>query len=225
LSDFLRRYVLPNFGLKLVSLGLAVGVWLAVAREPVAEVAVDVPIEFRNIAENLEVTTETIPQVQVRLRGPEYLVRELKASEVHAEIDLAGLRPGERTFDLTARQVRHPRELEVVQIIPNQFHLSFDARLTRRVEVHPRVVGNFASGYSIGQIVVDPPAITITGPKQRVEAVDAAITDPIDVSGTMDRSSFVRHAYVPDPLVQVTTPNPVRITVIMQKAPTSDHGH
>ena len=41
---------------------LAVGLWLAVARDPVAEVAVEVPIEFRNIPENLEISSESIPR-------------------------------------------------------------------------------------------------------------------------------------------------------------------
>jgi hypothetical protein len=58
-----------------------------------------------------------------------------------------------------------------------------------------------------------------------VESVEAAITDPIDASGTMDRGTFVRHAYVSDPLIQVMNPNPVRVTVIMEKAPAATDGH
>jgi hypothetical protein len=50
-----------------------------------------------------------------------------------------------------------------------------------------------------------------------VEAVEAAITDPVDVSGAIDRATFARHAYVSDPLIQVASPDPVRVTVIMQK--------
>jgi YbbR domain-containing protein len=135
------------------------------------------------------------------------------------------VKPGERTFDLTAQQIQHPKDLEVVQVVPSQFHLTFDARSTRQVEIHPRVVGSFAAGYSIGRIIVDPPTIAISGPKQRVEAVEAAVTDPLDVSGTMDRATFIRHAYVSDPLIQVGNPNPVRVTVIMEKAPTLNSGH
>jgi YbbR domain-containing protein len=85
--------------------------------------------------------------------------------------------------------------------------------------VQPRVAGTFAPGYSIGRIVVDPPNITISGPKKHVEAVEAAITDPVDVSGAIDRATFARHAYVSDPLIQVASPDPVRVTVIMQKVP------
>jgi YbbR domain-containing protein len=219
MKDFFQRHVLHNFGIKLLSLALAVGLWLAVASDPSAEVAVDVPIVFRNIPENLEISSENVPRSQIRVRGPQRAVRRLQPADVYAEIDLSGMKPGERTFDLTAQQVHQPRELEVVQVVPNQFHLMFDTRLTRQVPVRPRAFGNFAAGHQIARLEAEPATITISGPRQRVEAVEAAITDPIDASGTMDRATFVRHAYVSDPLIQVMNPNPVRVTVIMEHAP------
>lgn len=224
MRDFFRRHVLHNFGIKLLSLALAVGLWLAVTRDPVAEVAVQVPIEFRNIPENLEINTESIPRAEIRVRGPQRIVRRLQSADIYAEIELGGMKPGERTFDLTAEQVHHPRELEVVQVIPSQFHLALDSRLTRQIPVRPRVFGNFTAGYQIGRIESEPSMIAISGPRQRVEAVESAITDPVDASGTMDRATFVRHAYVSDPLVQVTNPNPVRVTVIMEKTPAGSGG-
>jgi hypothetical protein len=49
--------------------------------------------------------------------------------------------------------------------------------------------------------------------------VGSAITDPIDVSGLISRTTYSRHAYVSDPLIQVADPHPVRITIIMERAP------
>jgi len=209
--------VLHNLGLKLISLGLATGLWLAVARDPVAEVAVDVPIEFHNIPQNLEISSENIPKAQIRLRGPERVIHRLQPSDVYAEIELSGLKPGERTFDLTAQQIRQPSELEVVQVVPSQFHLTFETRLVRQVPVQPRVAGTLVTGYALERVEVDPPAITISGPKKHVEAVEAAITDPVDVSGAINRVTFLRHPYVSDPLIQVASPDPVRVTVIIEK--------
>jgi len=217
MKAFFQRHVLHNLGLKLLSLALALGLWRALALDQVTEIAVDVPIEFHNIPENLEISSEYIPRAQIRVRGPQRVVRRLQAVDVSADIELSGMKPGERTFDLTADQIHQPRELEVVQIIPSQFHLAFDARLSRQVPVRPRVVGTFAPGYAIGHIVAEPSMVTVSGPQKRVEAVEAAITDPIDASGTTDRGTFVRHAYISDPLVQVMNPNPVRVTVIMEK--------
>ncbi|MGO9127381.1 MAG: YbbR-like domain-containing protein [Terriglobales bacterium] len=221
MTDFFHRVLLHNLGLKLMALALAVGLWLAVARDPVAEVAVEIPVEIRNVPQDLEISSEIVPKAQIRLRGPERVIHQLQSSDVYAAIEFNGVRPGERTFDLTAQQIHQPAGLDVVQIVPGQFHLTFDVRLTRPVPVQPRVIGSFVQGYHIGQIVTDPASVTITGPKGRVQAVESATTEPIDVSGVMNRVTFVRHAYVSDPLVQVTDAAPVRITVIMEQAPGS----
>ena len=111
-----------------------------------------------------------------------------------------------------------PQDLEVVQIIPGQFHLSFDERATRRIEVQPRVTGNFASGLQVAQLIADPPNVTITGPRRRVEAMEAATTDPVDATGVVTRATFVTHAYVTDPLILVAHPTSIRVTVIMERS-------
>ena len=215
-SSFYHRIFVHNLGLKLVSLLLAIGLWTVVARDPIAEVEMKVPIEFHNLPDNLEIDSASFTEAQIRVRGPERVIHRLQAADLHAEIDLASVRPGERTFDLTGRQVRVPQDLEVVQIIPGQFHLSFDNRETRTVEVRPRVTGNFASGMRVKQVIADPSSIMITGPRRRVDAVEDATTDPVDISGAMTRASFVTQAYVPDPLIQVVHPTPIRVTVIME---------
>jgi YbbR domain-containing protein len=225
MADSVRSRIFHNFGLKLLSLLLAVGLWLAVARDPVSEVAVNVPIEFQNIPENLEINTESVPTTQVRVRGPARLIRQLRTNDVHVQVDLGNAKPGERTFDLTARQIRQPRDLEVVQVIPSQFHISFDTRSTRQVEVRPRVTGIFASGLRIAKIVADPSTILVMGPRTRVERLDAASTDPIDASGVVSSQTFSTNVYVADPLIQVIHPVPVRVTVMMEKVPGAPAGN
>jgi YbbR domain-containing protein len=219
MMEFLRRWVLHNFWLKVLSLLIATALWLAIApeQEP-AEVEVRVPIEFQHVPTHLEISSMTIPEAQIRVRGPESVIRNLRSTDIHAELELADAKPGERTFDLTAQQVRHSSELHVVQVVPGQVHITFDTRMTRDVEIRPRVTGNFVEGEQIGRILVDPQNITITGPQHHVEEVDAATTDPVDVSGTTTQASFMTMAYVPDPLVQVVNPVPVRVTVIMEKS-------
>jgi YbbR domain-containing protein len=214
-SGFFHQLFVHNFGLKLISLLLAFGLWFVVARDPIAEIETRVPIEFHNLPENMEIDSATFTEAQVRVRGPQRLIRRLRPTDVRVEVNLADVRPGQRTFDLTGRQVRLPREIDVVQIVPGQFQLSFDTLQNRTVMIRPRVTGAFASGLRISQVIADPSSIAITGPRRRVEAIGAAITDPVDASGTIDRATFVTQAYVPDPLIQVVHPTPIHVTVIM----------
>lgn len=213
MPSLFRRTFVQNFGIKVVSLLLAIGLWLVVSRDPVGEVELQVPIEFRNVPQNLEIDSASFTQAQIRVRGPGRLIHKLRATDIRAEIDLASVRPGSRTFDLTSRNVRVPSDLEIVQIIPSQFQLSFDDRMTRSIEVVPQLTG--AEGRHV-RLVTEPSTITITGPRRRIETVKAATTDPVDASGTMDRATFITQAYVPDPLIQVVHPTPIRVTVIME---------
>jgi YbbR domain-containing protein len=218
MMGFLRRHVFHNIGLKFLSLVLAAGVWFLISPdEQPAEVALRAPVVFQHVPSRLEISSENIPEAQVRVRGPERVIRQLQASEVHAEIDLTGAKPGERTFDLTSQQVRHPSDVTVVQVLPSQLHLAFDTTMTRDVEIKPRVTGIFAEGEQLVNVEPDPPRISITGPRRHVERIDAATTDPIDATGTRGSAVFTTNVYVSDPLVQVVQNSSIRVTVTVQK--------
>jgi len=220
MSGLFQRYVLHNFGLKVLSLLLATGLWFLISPdEQPAEVALRAPIVFQHVPSQLEISTESIPEAQIRVRGPERVIRQLQANEIHAEIELADVKPGDRTFDLTSQQVRHPRDVTVVQVVPSQLHLAFDTRLTRDVEIHPRVT--VADDEQIVKQDADPLRVTITGPRNHVERIDAATTDPIDASGTRGSAVFTTNVYVGDPLVQVVQTTSIRVTVLVQKVGTT----
>jgi hypothetical protein len=119
MMSVLRRWVLHNFWLKILSLVLATGLWLAISpdQEP-AEVTVRVPIEFRHVPPQLEIRSVSVPEAQVRVRGPERIIRELRSTDIHADLELKGAEPGEHTFVLTAQQIHLQRDLTMVQVVP-----------------------------------------------------------------------------------------------------------
>ena len=217
-GNFFRKYVLKNLPYKLLSLAIAIMLWWAVGRDQPIEIPMTVPLEFQNAPSNLEINSNYAFETRVRLRGPERLMQELNPSEVHAVLDLQNAGAGERTFDLSRNDIHVPRNVKVVQIVPAQFHISFDRSLERSVPVQPRVIGTLLSGYGITGVKVDPATVTIVGPEKRVQAIQTAMTDPVDATGVVGQGSFTTHAYVPDPLVRVQTPGPIRVTVSTERS-------
>jgi YbbR domain-containing protein len=213
MREFFRRYVLNDLDLKLLALAVAIGLWWMVGRDPIVEAVVTAPVQFRHPPDNLLMSSDSPFEVQVSVSGPERAVRAVKSSEIDAVLDLAGVQAGERTFDLGARQVQVPRGLTVTRVVPSQIHIDFNSSATRQVEVRPRIIGSFVSGYGITEVTADPAMITIEGPQNRVGAIDVAITDPVDATGVVGRATFTTHAYVPDPLVRIKHPAPIHVTV------------
>jgi YbbR domain-containing protein len=117
--SFLRRWVVHNFWLKVLSLVLATGLWLAISpdQEP-AEITLRVPIELRHVPPQLEISSVNIPEAQVRVRGPERTIRDLRSTDIHADLELKAAKPGEQTFDLTPQQIHLRGDLTVVHVSP-----------------------------------------------------------------------------------------------------------
>jgi YbbR domain-containing protein len=215
--DFFRKYVFANAWLKLVALGLAFLLWWAVSHDPTVEAVITAPLEFHHAPENLEMSVEGPTQVRVRVLGPERTVRGLSSTDVQAIVDLSGAHTGERTFDLTGKQVHLPDSVQVVQIEPSQVRIAFDKSATRTVEVRPRVIGSLVTGYHIASVSANPGTINIVGPEHRVESAGDAITDPVDATGVVGSATFTTHAYVTDSLVRVQKPEPIHVTVTTSK--------
>ena len=189
-----------------------------VGRDPVVESIVTAPVDFRHAPENLVMTSDSLFEVQVAVSGPERIVRALKPSEISAVLDLTGAKPGEHTFDIGPRQVQVPRGLTVTRVVPSQMHIDFNPSAERTVEVRPRVIGSFVSGYGITDVTADPASIIIEGPENRVNSIDTALTDPVDATGVVGKATFTTHAYVADPLVRVRHPAPIHVTITTGKS-------
>lgn len=218
MMQWLRQHIFGHLRLKIVSLLIALALWWAVAHDQPAEIALSVPIEFYNTPEHLEISSERIQRAEIRVQGPTRILREMTNADLDAVIDLTGAHVGERTFDLTPKQIRHvPHNVHILQVVPSQIRLELDRSASKLVDVTPRVIGSFASGYRLGQVDVNPSKITIVGPQSRLNNIDSAITDPVDATGLVGRGTFTTQAYVGDPLVQLLNPEPIHVTVATVK--------
>jgi diadenylate cyclase len=116
---FLREWVFANWWLKLLALGLSFLLWTIYSAEPVAEVGYVVPIEFRNVPANLEISGDVPAQVHVRVRGRSILVRRLTPADLAISVDLSHAQVGETAFQLTPDQVAAPYAVTVVGVTPS----------------------------------------------------------------------------------------------------------
>ena len=94
-----------NVGLKLLAVLLAVLLWLSVAGEHVVERSMRVPLEFRNIPTQLEITGDPPATVEVRLRGSSAVLGRLDPGEIVAVLVQNGqpVEYGENLFAIRPR--------------------------------------------------------------------------------------------------------------------------
>ena len=90
----MRPRIFRNFGIKVLSIGLAALLWGLVAGQREAERSLRVPLEYRNIPSELELLGEPASLVDVRIRGSSGVLGELRGADLVAVLDLRTARPG-----------------------------------------------------------------------------------------------------------------------------------
>jgi YbbR domain-containing protein len=206
-----------NVPLKAVSLGLAGLLWFVIAGEKTSEMGISAALELQNFPKDLEVTGEPVDNVEVRLRASPGIIQRIGPGDVSAQIDLAGLAEGVHIIHLTDKSVRMPFGVKVVKITPSILTLNLERTLQKVVPVRPRLVGQPAAGFEVGEVKAEPPQVRIAGPRSRVQEMESAFTEPLSIDGAQSNVSDVVNMGLDDPLLRVLGSPRVRATVRIQE--------
>jgi YbbR domain-containing protein len=216
----MRYRPFAHAGLKVVSIALAVVLWVMVSSQRASvERGLRIPLELQNLPENLEMVEPPQESVDVRVRGTADTLGRLVAGDVVAMIDLSSAQPGRRLFHLSPERVKAPFAVAVTQLSPSSVTIRFEPSATRIVPVQPSVEGEPAAGFIVGAISADPPTVEVIGPESVLRRVTEAITEPLWVgSAKSDVRSSVTLG-VADPGVRLKSIRNAVVSVAILPAP------
>lgn len=202
-----------NLAWKLFALVGAFLLWFAINGANDLTESVSVPVQYRNIPQNLDTGSDLIEQVHLILRGPSLLLSRASTNPWPVVIDLAGAKsPGERTFSITAANIRLPGGVMLEKAIPGQIRLRLESRTRKPVGIHVRL-DHVPDGMRATVAEVNPPSLTVVGPENRVRPITDVETDLVDVR-TLEPGGRTRTvAYSPDPRVSFTTTPTVAVRI------------
>ena len=121
----MRIWPFRHIGMKLLSVALALLLWMAVAGEQTVERVLRVPLELQQFPTSLELVGDFTTAVDVRVRGSAGTLSRVVNGDIVAVLDLQGAEAGPRLFRLTPDDVRAPFGVEVVQVSPTTVAMTF----------------------------------------------------------------------------------------------------
>jgi len=213
------RLVTRHFWWKLLSLALAVALWVAVEGEPELVTIQSVPVLYNNLPRSLMLLSDTVSSVQLELRGPSRQLARDRLATSAVMLDLSGVTaPGEQTFTISQTGMIIPEGVEFLRAVPSQLRLRFDRGMSKDVPVETRLSGNPPSGYRIAGTTTSPDRLRISGPESRVEPIHSAQTDLIDASAFTAPTEVRINTFLADPRVQFESPSVVTVRVDVEPA-------
>ncbi len=213
----LRQFITHNWFAKLFSILLASLLWITISTQANSEIGINIPLEYRNIPSQLEVTGDTTDNIEVRLRGPAALLREIAPRDISATVDLGGVRPGEKIVQLTPKNVKLPFGVDVVRVSPSQVRLNLEQTMLKAVPVQVRMDNDVPPEYLVDSITVTPAYVEIQGPESKVRGVDAVPTALLSLKGRKASFNVACDLDSPDPMIRLQQVSSVDVHVTIRE--------
>ncbi len=215
----LRGLLFDNLGLKLVALLLSVLVYLNVYTDRPAILMVGFPVSLVDLADSLTLTGPTTPEVRAEIRGTGKQLIRLRLTEPHLTVSLAGVGAGHYERSVSAADLPLTPGLEVERLVgPRMLVLDLERRMRRRVPVAARLEWTQpAAARALKRIVLEPPAVMVSGPAGVVGKLDSVRLAVVRVDGKRDT---VRAEVGPVALPERCTIEPpaVSVSVVLRRA-------
>ncbi len=219
MRHYVRSLFVRDWQLKLVSLGLALGVWLLLvpAEKKFSEKSLTIPLETRNVPAGLEIVERPAATIDITLRAPNRLLDEIGPSGLVARIDLDRATVLQQEYPLNTSMIAVPPGAEVVKISPGKVSIKLERTAEAAVDVHPTLRGRPAPGFRVTRTEIEPASVIVQGPESLVKAEEAATTAPIDISGLAESTVFEADIILPRPELRlVSAKTSARVTIHLE---------
>jgi len=185
-----RKFLLENWGIKLVSLGLSLTLWFYVTSKGKTEMTLTVPLELRNIPQGMTVVGDVAGSLDVRVQGQERVLRDVTiGKKVFGILDLSMTKVGENAVRISPDDIRRPAGVTVTYMSLSDIKVKLEPLVRKAFKLHPVLHGDPASGYRVTGVTVTPPKITVEGPASVMSTLIKLQTMPIDIQGAQESAT------------------------------------
>lgn len=210
LRQRVRRAFTQNLGLKLFSLMVSVALFTVVHGAETGQRSFQVPVvAILPPPSSGKVLVGSIPdKVNVKLSGSQSVLNSIRSLEA-VQIDLTD---ASNYYYFEPSLFGLPAGIEA-QVTPSTLTLDWESRLERRLRVRAQLSGfNDQDLEIVGEPVVTPSELMVSGPRSTVERLKDLATEPISVAGLGPGTHRRRVPLLPLP-ESITVSEPGEITV------------
>jgi YbbR domain-containing protein len=182
-GERLFSWVTVNLGTKIISIIIAVVLWIVVLGSRNVEVTKEIPLEV--ITSSDIVSANDIPdKIAFRMSGPKAFLRAiLDRREEPIRVNLSGAKPGLVTYRFFSDNIRVPIGVKVLAINPTAILIKLEAVKHREVPVKLELKGAAPDGYRVSKTYLKPETVKIKGAESRVDGITDVHSIPLDISG------------------------------------------
>ena len=179
----MKKFFFENLGLKIAAVLLSIVLWVFVTSRGQSEISIDLPLEFKNIPQGLEIVNHTVKTITLAVKGQERFIKNIRPSDMRVSLDLSKAKKGESIYYIHRDDITLPHAVTVTNISPSTVKVTVEETTAKTVRVIALITGEPERGYYVKSVEVTPQTVTIEGIRPEIERIKNIKTEPVDVTG------------------------------------------
>lgn len=176
-------FLFDNLTTKIVSVLVAIVLWIVVLSSRNVDISKDVPLEVITSSE-VVVGNELPDRITFQLSGPKAFRRAVQErNEAPIRINLTGVKPGTVSYSFSPEDIRLPLGMKVASISPANIRVKLETMRYTHVKVRADIRGEPEKGYRIIRTEVSPEQVQIKGSKTQLSNINEIVSVPVNING------------------------------------------
>jgi YbbR domain-containing protein len=203
--------------LKLLSLIIGASLWYFVVGQDQVDMIVTIPLELHNLPADLVIANQYKKDIEVAIRGPRRVIREMRQQNISRPVDLSKAAPGAMVVKNDSDSIPFPQSITVQRVQPANITLLVDRLVHKDFTISPVTKGKPAAGFIVENITLNPPRITVTGPQTVLDRETALKTSTINLDALDRSTTFQVHLSLNEALLKILGETVIEANIVLKE--------
>jgi YbbR domain-containing protein len=173
-----RKYLLSEIRLKLLSLLLAVMLWSSMMYTVESHMTFSAPISFDKLQKGLMIREADTRDILITVNGSLSVLKNIRAKDIAVALDVSRIKEGRHIVNITRSDIIVPKGVKIEDVKPEYVVVETDKIVEKHLRTVVKLGDKLADVYQL--VSWYPQYVYVEGPKELLEKTHSIATFPVD---------------------------------------------
>ncbi|MCP4114751.1 MAG: DisA protein [Desulfobacteraceae bacterium] len=175
----IRHHAVELAAAAMISLFSVTGLWLSFSSGEEILANREVPIEFMNLEQKMEIMGSSSNIVKLVISGASPLVQAIGQDQVKVKLDMSNTVPGPNVMGIQRENIQLPPGIRLKQFEPSEVEVTMDETIQKQLAVQPTWTGRLKQGLIISSAKAVPETVMVKGGSMALKEITTLFTEPV----------------------------------------------
>ncbi len=176
-----KRQTMELVSAALISFFCVTGIWLSFSKGMETLATHEVPIEFMNPDQKMEIISSSASRIKLLISGAKPLVNSISPDQIAVKLDLSRAVIGRNKLSITRDNISLPPGIRLKNINPSVLDITIDTLMEKQLPVQPDWAGKLPPGLVMKEAKAIPETIRVTGGARALKDISTIFTEQISL--------------------------------------------